>query len=115
MLTTNYYKNLFDNAYGSPVINEALILKALSHFICSMVSFDSKYDQSQDPSTGVNLTASELNGMAIFEQSCSVCHTDGVNLYLQGGPTYAFIKSFDNGMARDSSDLGAGEWNAAYS
>ncbi|MEM6804846.1 MAG: cytochrome c peroxidase [Bacteroidota bacterium] len=45
LASTEYYPILFDRAFGSQEITEDRIQKALSQFIRSMVSTDSKFDQ----------------------------------------------------------------------
>lgn len=42
-----YYPVLFSNAFGSELINETRIQNALSQFVRSIQSFDSKYDQGR--------------------------------------------------------------------
>lgn len=111
MQATTYYPGLFSDAYGSSTITEPLILEALTHFISSMVTFDTKFDQSFDPGSGVTLTVEEENGRAIFQTDCQICHADGLGFLSAGGPLQAPMPFlYDNGMKRDSADRGAGEW-----
>ncbi len=110
MNSTTYYPGLFSDAFGSPTITEPLITEALSNFISSMVTFDSKFDQSSTLGSSVTLTTQEANGKLLFETDCQICHADGSNFFTDGGPTHAPLPVYDNGMERDSSDLGAGEW-----
>jgi len=111
---TNYYPGLFVDAYGSNTITEPLILKALSHFISSMVTFDTKFDQASTTGSSVTMTTEELNGKALFERDCQFCHADGMNDFAAGGPLNGLFLLYDNGMQRDSSDLGAGEWDPNF-
>jgi len=112
MNMTTYYPGLFYDAYGSSTITEAKVLEALSHFICSMVSFDSKFDQAHDHSTGVYLTTSELNGKTLFERDCQFCHGDGFSFLTAGGPMAVFVQLHNNGMEQDTADRGLGEWSS---
>lgn len=81
------YQMLFSAAFGSPGIDEPRIQKALSQFIRSIQSFDSKYDAGA-AATGAgppfsNFTESENRGRQIFTMpdsvggaNCSFCHFD---------------------------------------
>jgi cytochrome c peroxidase len=66
-----YYKELFQFVYGSPEINETKIQLALSQFINSIQSFDSKYD------AGRALVAQENQPFPNF----SPLENQGKNLY----------------------------------
>lgn len=68
-----YYPELFEKAYGSPVINEENISDAISQFLVSMITFDSKFDQGID-NNFENFTTIERQGMHLFQQHCSGCH-----------------------------------------
>ncbi len=66
-----YYKELFKLAFGTEEITETKMQLALSQFIRSIQSFDSKYDQgrSQVPNDGApfpNFTAQENQGKNLF-------------------------------------------------
>ncbi|WP_291275062.1 cytochrome c peroxidase [Flavobacterium sp.] len=67
----NYYKELFQFAYGSQEITEAKIQKALAQFVRSIQSFDSKYDlgRATAPNDGApfsNFTPQENQGKNLF-------------------------------------------------
>ena len=80
------YQKLFGAAFGSSVITEALIQKALSQFIRSIQSFDSKFDAGLAVSHGApfpNFTQGEERGKTLFlgartpptnGANCVVCH-----------------------------------------
>lgn len=66
-----YYKELFKFVYGSETINESKIQLALSQFIRSIQSFDSKYDAGRALATNegqpfTNFTAQENEGKNLF-------------------------------------------------
>jgi len=66
-----YYRELFKFAYGSEEITEAKIQTALSQFIRSIQSFDSKYDAGRalapnDGAPFTNFTAQENDGKNLF-------------------------------------------------
>ena len=84
------YQQLFRAAFGSPVIDEQRIQKALSQFIRSIQSFDSKYDagvaitRSTYRGPFPNFTDSENRGLQLFNNpesnggaNCSFCHVIG--------------------------------------
>lgn len=114
MSQTNYYPTLFFDAFGSSTITEPLIVEALTQFICSMVTFDSRFDQVA-ASGGNDFTPDELSGLLLFQQDCEFCHSDGINPLSAGGPLHGIFPIYDNGIERDSSDLGAGDWNSSFS
>lgn len=67
----DYYKELFQLAYGSPQVTEQRIQESLANFIRSMQSFDSKYDlgRAQVPNDGApfpNFTLQENLGKQLF-------------------------------------------------
>ena len=66
-----YYRELFKFAYGTEEITETKIQTALSQFIRSIQSFDSKYDvgralASNDGAQFANFTAQENQGKSLF-------------------------------------------------
>ncbi|MCC6760815.1 MAG: cytochrome-c peroxidase [Chitinophagaceae bacterium] len=68
-----YYQELFKFVYGDATVSEMRIQEALSHFIRSIQSFDSKYDagRSQVPNDAQpfpNFTALENQGKQLFLQ-----------------------------------------------
>jgi cytochrome c peroxidase len=109
MNTTSYYPDLFNFAFGSPVINEARIQQALAQFERAMVSTNSKWDagyatvfsaSAANRNLGVdlpNFTAQENQGRSLFFTArgqggagCSVCHL---------APTFALsANSRSNGL-----------------
>ncbi|MET3034989.1 cytochrome c peroxidase [Chryseobacterium sp. NRRL B-14859] len=67
------YKKLFKAAYGDENITGERVLKALSQFMASMISADSKYDRFRQGKE--KLTSEESQGMALFNQKCASCHS----------------------------------------
>lgn len=82
------YQMLFNVAFGTPGIDETRIQKALSQFIRSIQSFDSKFDvgistTTSGPNGFPNFTDSENRGKTIFNNpptfvnsgaNCAACH-----------------------------------------
>lgn len=82
----DYYQELFQLAFGSPDVTEQKMQVALSQFIRSIQSFDSKYDEGRaqvtdDAPPFPNFTAAENNGKQLFlappnagGAGCAGCH-----------------------------------------
>ncbi len=102
-----YYQTLFTNAFGDETVSSQRIALALSQFIRSMVSYESKYDeglaQSQNPNNNFpNYTASENRGKQLFmsnQTRCFDCHA-----------TNAFVgdRARNNGLDATIIDEGVG-------
>lgn len=69
-----YYGALFTSAYGSDEVTPEGIGNALSSFVTSLVSYDTKYDRVKNETA--TFTASEERGKLLFESkyNCSSCH-----------------------------------------
>lgn len=68
------YVNLFKAAFGDATINSKRMTDALSQFMITLVSANSKYDQV---TTGnASFLLSESLGYAIFQQKCASCHRE---------------------------------------
>lgn len=70
----SYYKQQFSKAFEDGEINSSNMLKALSQFMITMVSGNSKYDKYVRNEDGITLTQEELNGLEIFQNKCASCH-----------------------------------------
>lgn len=69
----NNYKKMFKAAFGDENITGDRILKAISQFMVTMVSANSKYDQYKKGQVAV--TSEETQGMALFQNKCASCHS----------------------------------------
>ncbi len=97
----SYYPDLFKNAFGSSEITSGRVGSAISQFIRSMSSFDSKYDQVKMGQAA--FTTSERRGEEIFETNCgTVCH---------GEPGFSSSRPLNNGLDSVFTDEGMGGWN----
>ena len=84
---SSYYKGKFQEVFPDQEISSSEVLKALTWFENSLVSFNSKYDgflSSQDSSV---FEASELKGLKIFDAQCQSCHE------LPLGSTYGYANN----------------------
>lgn len=71
---TKQYPKLFKAAFGDETINTQRLGKALSQFLLTMVSSNSKYDRVM---RGVDrFSLPEQLGYAIFKTKCVQCHTE---------------------------------------
>ena len=83
LAATSFYPQLFQQAFGTSEITDDRISKALSQFVRSMVSYQSKFDQAvaagtpQAPNYAAVYTSQEQLGATIFHLAgqCSGCHT----------------------------------------
>jgi cytochrome c peroxidase len=85
------YPALFNQAFGSPVINSQRILRALAQFTASLVSADAKYDQVKRGEAHFNQY--EQTGYEIFQQKCARCHQE---------PLFTDFSYRNTGMETDS-------------
>jgi cytochrome c peroxidase len=68
------YRERFNRAFGTPEITSQQLLYALSQFMNLMVSANSRYDK-HIRNEGEQLTAVEKQGLALFGNKCSSCHS----------------------------------------
>ncbi|MFK7972871.1 MAG: cytochrome c peroxidase [Bacteroidia bacterium] len=95
----SYYPPLFQDAFGTTVVDSSLIARALAQFIRSMVSVNSKYDSGRAQVTiptanFANFTTSENNGKRLFflpktlgGLSCVGCHSTEAFINPDAGTT----------------------------
>ncbi len=71
---TNDYPILFENTFGTQKITGQFTLKALSQFVVSLTSANSKYDKV----TRGEAVFSEMEqkGYALFKNNCTSCHIE---------------------------------------
>ncbi|WP_233268500.1 cytochrome-c peroxidase [Cellulophaga sp. L1A9] len=102
-----YYATLFTNAFGDETITSNRVALALSQFIRSMVSYESKFDeglaQTQDIDDNFpNFTTSENRGKQLFmsnQTRCFDCHATNV---------FVGDDARNNGLDATITDLGVG-------
>jgi cytochrome c peroxidase len=69
-----FYKSLFFQSYQDSIISKEKLLKSLSQFLLTLVSYNSKYDSVMRKQ--VSFTKQESNGYQIFKANCNVCHQE---------------------------------------
>lgn len=70
------YREMFKAAYGDETVNSQRIFKTITQFMGMMVSDQAKYDKYVRGEAGGNMSAQELNGLAIFRAKCETCHKE---------------------------------------
>lgn len=73
--TDVYYQEQFTRAFDDGEINSENILKALSQFMLTMVSSNSKYDKYVRNEENTTLSSIEQDGLNTFEVKCASCHS----------------------------------------
>jgi cytochrome c peroxidase len=68
------YPELFYQAFGDSVITGKHTLKAISQFLITLISANSKYDSVMRKQS--LFTGQEENGYRLFKENCSSCHTE---------------------------------------
>lgn len=68
------YRGMFKAAFGDETINSQRMLYAITQFVGSIVSANSKYDKVKQGSA--SFTAEEQNGYTIFKSKCASCHAE---------------------------------------
>jgi cytochrome c peroxidase len=68
------YKSMFNAAFGDDKITEERMYKAITQFVMSLVSAESKYDKVKRGEA--SFTADEQNGYIIFQNKCATCHKE---------------------------------------
>lgn len=68
------YRRLFRAAFGSEMVTEARLFKALDQYVVSLVSANAKYDKVRRGEAAFD--AEESAGYAIFKAKCATCHAE---------------------------------------
>jgi cytochrome c peroxidase len=95
--SSSLYPKLFYKAYGDSTITGQHTLKAISQFLLTLVSAQSKYDSVMRKET--SFTRQEGNGYRLFQEHCSSCHSE---------PLFTNLQYENNGLPLDTtlSDYG---------
>ncbi|MBV8253386.1 MAG: c-type cytochrome [Chitinophaga sp.] len=113
----DFYAPLFKAAFGNEDITSDKISKALSQFVRSIVSFNSKYDQGLN-NNFANFTPQEKKGLSLFQQKfCGECHNDLGHSGFDQFPTMLIVENSgrntgfgsNNGLDEKYTDNGIGE------
>ena len=88
---SKHYPTLFYKAFGDSMITGEHTLKAMSQFMLTLVSSNSKYDSVMRKQT--QFTAQQKNGYALFQKNCVACHAE---------PLFTNLQFENNGLAVDT-------------
>ncbi|MFN8242700.1 MAG: cytochrome c peroxidase [Ferruginibacter sp.] len=98
------YPRMFKAAFGTPEINTERMMKALTQFVGSILSYNSKYDKVKRGEA--RFTFSEENGYTIYKKNCAACHPEPLftdNSFRNNGlplssfrPDYGYVKTTGN-------------------
>jgi cytochrome c peroxidase len=90
------YKMMFRAAFGTPEINSQNMLKALTQFMGSLVSANSKYDKVKRGET--TFSSAESSGYNVFKAKCGSCHKEPLftdfSYRNNGMPINDFLKDY---------------------
>jgi cytochrome c peroxidase len=68
------YRKMFKAAFGTEEVTSQRLFRAITQFVATMVSFQSKYDSIMRKAPGVAFTPEEQAGYTVFQQKCAACH-----------------------------------------
>lgn len=102
---TPFYAELFEDAFGTRQITAQRAADAISQFVRSIVSFQSKFDKGRERVQQMtdafpNFTSQENLGKSLFLTHCSSCHSS--ELFVMSSPN-------NNGLDLNYADKGVGE------
>ena len=93
------YPTYFKHAYGDTAITGERMLKAISQFMLTLVSANSKYDKILRGDKNISFTEYELKGYDLFKKNCASCHKE---------PLFTNYAFENNGLEPDKTLLDAG-------
>ncbi|MBX7242190.1 MAG: c-type cytochrome [Bacteroidia bacterium] len=85
------YPAMFRKAFGSREVTGEYLLKALSQFMLTLVSAESKYDSVMR--NQAEFTPQEKNGYQLFRKNCEKCHKE---------PLFSTFEFRNNGLPADT-------------
>ena len=106
----DYYAFLFEDAFGDTNVTANRMSRALSQFVRSLVSYQSKYDAGVAVNFA-NLSASENRGRRLFfsaRTNCAACHVNSRNNGNEAifQPNRTFNNGLDSGLVNDDNGVG---------
>lgn len=88
---SKHYPTLFYKAFGDTIITGEHTLKAISQFMLTLVSANSKYDSVMRKQA--QFTPQQKNGYALFQKNCASCHAE---------PLFTNLQFENNGLGVDT-------------
>jgi cytochrome c peroxidase len=106
-----HYPELFRQAFGDTAITRDRLARAMTQFLRSLISYQSKYDEGLNQVLSLredfpNFTAEENRGKTLFLRNCATCHLPrGQEAH------FVMIRPLNNGLDADykGSDGGVGD------
>jgi len=89
--TIKLYKHLFKDAFGDSLATGEKTLKAISQFLLTLISSNSKYDLVMKKQEV--FTSQEINGYRLFQKHCNTCHKE---------PLFTTNEFANNGLSIDT-------------
>jgi len=89
--TIKLYKHLFKDAFGDSIATGEKTLKAISQFLLTLISSNSKYDLVMKKQEV--FTSQEINGYRLFQKHCNTCHKE---------PLFTTNEFANNGLSIDT-------------
>jgi len=118
----SYYADLFKNAFGTTEVTADRMARALSQFLRSITSFNSKYDQGLENNFAAFSTAETRGKQLVAQLNCIECHSDFSNVRTPSNPdpkpTFLIVENTgenifnvgaNNGLELNYADNGIGE------
>ncbi|MEL1244770.1 cytochrome c peroxidase [Flavobacterium sp. DGU11] len=90
---SNKYPKAFYAAFGDSIVTGQRTLQALSQFMVTLVSSNSKYDKVMRKEKGIAFSESESKGYLLFKENCASCHKE---------PLFTNDRFESNGLQPDS-------------
>jgi len=105
---TDLYPPLFRQAFGTKVITEENVLKALAQFERTLISANSRFDKYNSGDRSA-LNQTELQGLNLFNTHPVAVSLPGANCFhCHGAPLFTAREFFNNGLDATFTDLGRG-------
>lgn len=73
---SKHYQKMFYNVFGDSVATTKNLLKAISQYTVSLVTYNSKYDKVMRHEKDVFFSSQEKNGYELFKRNCGTCHNE---------------------------------------
>jgi len=70
------YRELFYSAFNDSLITGEHTLKAISQFLLTLISANSKYDKVMRKEPNISFTEREVKGYELFKANCASCHKE---------------------------------------
>ncbi|WP_245957382.1 cytochrome-c peroxidase [Chitinophaga flava] len=70
------YRQKFKDAFGTEEVTSERMFKAITQFVATMISGNSRYDSIMRKEPGAAFSLDEQAGYQIFQQKCAACHKE---------------------------------------